>query len=119
MRVGGKSKRRSPPGSCLATPFEAAQIKTKTKTKTKTKHLPNALVWPRARSRQIDFTASLASIVHSQAQNDSRGKVQTTTLGSYDPMKRGTIVGNVHSNKYFSTQMISEQRIPLDGKTHP
>jgi hypothetical protein len=31
-------------------------------------------------------------------------------------MKRKTIAGNVHSNKYFSTQMISGQRLPLGSR---
>ena len=31
-------------------------------------------------------------------------------------MKRRTIAGNVHSNKYFSTQMVSERCIPLGGR---
>ena len=31
-------------------------------------------------------------------------------------MKRRTFAGNVYSNKYLSTQMISEQRIPLGGR---
>ena len=66
----------------------AAQIKTKTKTKTKTKHLPNALVWPKARARQIDFTASLASTADSEMPKGTRGflptKKATATSDSYE-----------------------------------
>jgi hypothetical protein len=66
-----------------------AQIKTKTKTKTRTNHLQNALVWPKARARQIDFTASLASTADSEMPKGSRGflptkKATTTTLDSYE-----------------------------------
>ena len=61
----------------------AAQIKTKAK------HLPNELMWPKARARQIDFTVSIVSTAHSEAQNDARGSLLTTkatatTLDSYE-----------------------------------